>query len=158
MDGRSKALAERINLFNEEVISFVENCTGEDWRKMCAEDWPVGVTARHIAAGHYQALALAKMILSGQKLPELTPEQITENANRHAREHAGCTKSEVLGILRQEGRNTVDFVKGLDNSQLDKAAHLSALGADISVEKFVEVVVLQSSKQHFDNMKAAVGK
>ncbi len=157
MSGRSKELAERLNSFNEEVISFVENCTEGDWRKICAEDWPVGVTARHIGT-HYQALSLTNMILNDQKLPEMTREQIDERANQHAREHADCTKEEVLGFLRQEGRKMVEFVGALDNSQLDKAAHFPALGTDISVKKFVEAVVLQGAGEHFNNMKAAVGK
>jgi hypothetical protein len=86
MSDRSKKLADRLNSFNGEVISFVENCTETDGLKICAEEWPVGVTARHIGANHYSAMSGAKMILKGAKFPEMTMEQITENANRHARE------------------------------------------------------------------------
>jgi len=60
MSDRSKKLAYRLNSFNEEVISFVESCTETDWQKIGAEEWPVGVTARHIGANHYSAV-------SGQK-------------------------------------------------------------------------------------------
>ncbi|MGA2400314.1 MAG: hypothetical protein ABSG91_01245 [Syntrophobacteraceae bacterium] len=155
---RSKKLAERLNSFNEEVISFVENSTEGDWSAIGAEGWPLGVTARHIGANHYQAVSAVKMILKGEKLPVMTVEQITEYANRHAREHAECTKSEVLDVLRKQGRMLVDFTGGLEDSELDKAGYLPALGMDMTVEQFIETVILQSGNEHFESIKAAAGK
>jgi hypothetical protein len=158
MSDRSKKLADSLNSFNEEVISFVESCTEADWRKIGAEQWPVGVTARHIGANHYSAASWAKLIIKGEKLPEVTSEQITENANRHAREHAECSKSEVLDILRDHGRKIVEFVGVLENSELDKAGYLTAMGSNITVEQFLEILVLKSANEHFQSMKAATGK
>jgi len=151
-------LAERLNAFNEEVISFVDNCTDGDWGKLGSEGWPLGVTARHIGANHYQAISAAKMIINGEKFPAMTMEQITENANRHAVEHAECTKSEVLDILRKQGRKIVEFAESLDDSQLDKAGYLPALGSEISVENFMETVILQGAKGHFESIRAAAAK
>ena len=158
MSGRSKKLADRLNSLNEEVISFVENCTDDDWSRIGAEGWPLGVTARHIGANHYPAVSAVRMILSGEKLPERTMEQITENANRHAREHAACAKSEVLDVLRTQGRKLVEFAAGLEDSELDKTGYLPALGSNITVEKYIDIVVLQSGREHFENIKAAAGK
>ncbi|UCG12341.1 MAG: hypothetical protein JSU72_17880, partial [Deltaproteobacteria bacterium] len=75
MSQRARELAEQFTAFNNEVIAFVENCSNGDWRKVCSgEQWSVGVVARHMAAGHYGALDLAKMIVAGQPLPELSGE------------------------------------------------------------------------------------
>ncbi len=157
MNRRAKDLAERLEKFNDELIAFVERCDDDAWLKVCAyEQWPVGVAARHIGAGHYQAVAMSSMIIRGGKLPELTGDQITEMANQHAREHADCTKPEVLAILREKGREMVDFVAGLEDSELDRKAYLAMMGSDISAGKFIETVVLLSGKEHFDSMKAAV--
>ena len=158
MSDRSKKLADRLNSFNEQVISFVESCTETDWRKIGAEEWPVGVTARHIGANHYPAMSAAKVILKGDKLPVMTMEQITENANRHAREHAECSKSEVLDILRDHGRKIVEFAGGLEDSDLDKTGYLPALGSNMTVEQFLETVVLLAANEHFQSMKTATGK
>ena len=158
MSGRSKTLAERLKSFNEGVISFVRDCTDADWRKIGVEQWPVGVTARHIGANHYTAIAAAKMILKGEKFPEMTMEQIVEMANRHAREHADCAKSEVLDVLRDQGRKIVEFAEGLEDSELDKTAYLPALGSDITVEQFIENVILRGGNEHFQSMKTAVAK
>ncbi|MGO9372683.1 MAG: DinB family protein [Syntrophobacteraceae bacterium] len=158
MSGRSKKLADRLNSLNDEVISFVENCTEDDWNRIGAEGWPLGVTARHIGANHYPAISAAKMILSGEKLPEMTMEQITAFANRHAKEHAPCTKSEVLDVLRTQGRKLVEFAGGLEDSELDKTGYLPALGINMTVEQYIETVVLRSGREHFENIKAAAGK
>src|SRR5208337_130377 len=157
MSGRSKKLADRLNSLNEEVISFVENCTEDDWSRIGAEGWPLGVTARHIGANHYPAVSAVRMILSGEKLPEMTMEQITEFANRHAKEHAECTKSEVLDILRTQGRKLVEFAGGLEDSELDKTGYLPALGSNMTVEQYIDAVIIRSGREHFENIKAASG-
>ncbi len=157
MSGRAKKLADRLSSFNEELILFVENCTEDDWGRVGAEEWPLGVTARHIGT-HYQALAAVNMILKGEKLPEMTMEQITENANRHAKEHSECTKSEVLDLLRTQGRKLVEFAGGLEDSELDKSGYLPAVGREMTVEQFIEMVILQGGKQHFESIKSAAAK
>jgi hypothetical protein len=157
MSRRAEDLTGSLRKFNNEVISFVENCTPESWGKMCAwEEWSVGVTARHIGAGHYGAVSLAKLIVNGDKLPELTMDQITESANRHAREDADCTRAEVLDILRKAGEAMVEYVSGLSDAELDRKGYLAPIGGEVSAQQFIENVVLQSGSQHFANMKAAV--
>ena len=158
MSERAKDLAKRLKAFNNEVISFVGNCTDEDWRKTCAEDWPVGVVARHIGAGHYGAMGLAKMILSGEKLPAMTSEQITAMANQHARDHDGCTKAEVLKILEEGGKSAAEFAGSLEDVELDRTGHFGATVGKISTQQLIEMVILTSAGEHFANMKAAVGR
>ncbi len=155
---RSKKLADRLNRFNEGLIAFVESCTDEDWRKIGAEEWPIGVTVRHIVTAHYSAVAGAKRILKGEQLPVITTEQVTENANRHAREHSGCTKSEVLDLIRQNGRKIVEFADGLEDSGLNKTGYVPVFGAEMTVEQLLESAVLQAANEHFKNIKAATGK
>lgn len=156
MKSRSQELSDRLRSFNDEVISFVRNCSEADWKKMCVpEQWPVGVTARHIGAGHYQALGMAQTILQGKKFPEMTMAEIDEMANRHAREHADCTKQEVLEILEQDGPSMAAFVAELDDAQLDETAYLPAMNAEVAAGKLIELVVLESGAEHFNSMKKA---
>ena len=81
-----------------------------------------------------------------------------KDANRHAREHAECSKSEVLDILRSHGRQMVEFAGGLEDSELDRIGYLPALGASITVEQFLESAVLESANEHFQSMMTATGK
>ena len=157
MGGKANALSDKIRVFNQEVISFVEACSDEDWQKTCAEEeWPVGVTARHIGAGHYAALDLVKMIVGGEPLPEITAEQLVEMGNAHARKHAECSRSEVLDLLKSNGSRLEVYVAGLSDEALDKKGHLAMAGGEVSAETLLDLVVLQSGGQHFQSMKKAV--
>jgi len=158
MSRRAKELADKIISFNNELIAFVDNLSQEDWQKVCGgEGWPVNVVAHHIAAGHYGALNLAKLIVAGEPLPELSQDAIDQMNVQHAEEHAGCSKDEVLGHLRKNGSEIADYVAGLSDHDLDRTAHLAVVGGDVSAEKFLELVILVSGKEHFENMKAATG-
>lgn len=158
MARRGKELAERFRAFNNELLAFVENCSDDDWKKVCpGEGWSVGVVAHHTADSHYGALGLVKMIVAGDKLPEITGEAINTGNAEHARKHAHCTRDEVLDILRANGSSTADYINGLRDEDLDRTGHLGAIGHDLSAQQFIEAVVFQSGGEHVRNMKAATG-
>ena len=159
MSQRAKELAESFMSFNNDMVAFVENCSEENWKKVCpGEQWPVGVVARHVAAGHFRAVGLAKMIVSGKELPELTDEAIDQGNAQHADKHAGCTKEEVLGLLRENASSLVDFVSELGDADLDRTGQLALVGGTISTQQFVENIIIHSAGEHFENMKAATGQ
>ena len=157
MSQKAKNLAERLRAFTDDVIGFVEGCTDQNWRKVLAtEEWTVGVTARHIGAGHFEAVGLARMMVKGEKLPEFTMEQLVEMANAHARQHAGCTREEVLEVLRRNGAALVDYIAGLSDAELNRTGHLALAGGELSAQQLIEAVILKSGGEHLANMKAAV--
>jgi len=96
MSPRAEELAGRFTDFNKEFVAFVENCQQKDWTGTCpGENWPVGVVARHVAAGHYRVLALAKMIVEGRQLPDISREGIDQANAQHAEKHAGTPSSQL---------------------------------------------------------------
>jgi DinB superfamily len=156
MSQRAKNLGQRLQAFTDEVVGFVQRCSDTDWLKMCEEGWTVGVTARHIGAGHFRAVGLIKMIVNGEKLPEMTMQQLIDMANEHARQHHGCTRDEVLEVLRQTGAALVGYVTGLSDAELDRTGHMALLGGSVSTQQCLEAVILDSGGQHLSSMKAAV--
>ena len=158
MGEQAKELVEKFRAFNEEMIAFVRNCSEEDWGRICAwEEWPVGVAARHIGAGHYTGfLRIARSIVAGDDLPELTAEEVVRRANDHARDHAGCTREEVLGYLRENGRELIDFMTGLNEVELARTGRLALIGGEITALQLLERMILLSAGKHFANMKEAV--
>jgi len=159
MSQRSEELAERFTNFNDEIIAFVEGCTDEAWRRVCkGEEWPVAVVARHVAATHYGVLDLAKLIVGGKPLPQMTIDAINEMNAQHAQEHADCSKDEVLSILRNQGPSVAAFVAGLSDADLDRTAYLALTGGDMSAEQFIKAVILQSGGEHLASMKAAISE
>jgi hypothetical protein len=157
MSPRSNDLAERLKAFNNEMISFVEGCSSEDWKKVCAwEKWSVGTTAYHIGKGHFNAIGLARMIVNGEKLPQITMDEVVRTANRDAREHETCSKEEVLEVLTKNGQTMVEFVEGLKDSELDQTGYVSILSKEITARHLLETVILQGGGQHFNNIKTAI--
>lgn len=158
MSKRAIDLADRLKAFNDEVIAFVKKCPDEDWRKVSpGEQWPVGVVARHIAASHFGALGLAKMMVAGEKLPELTEGVIDHLNSKHAEKHCNCTQDEVLKTLRENGTSVADYVGGLSDADLGRPGHIAAAGGDLTTEQLIVKIILGSAGEHFAHVKAATG-
>ena len=158
MKNRSEDIAEKIKAFNDKVIRFVENCSEQDWQNRCtSEDWTVGVVARHIGAGHYSVVDLIRMIVDGEKLPNLTMDEVVRMGNEHARRHADCTREEVLAILLKNGEMLAAYVAALDDSKLDRTGHLAMTGGEVTAGQLVDYIVFQSANEHFASMTSAAG-
>ena len=157
MSAQATRLAQQLNDFNAQIISFVEKCTDENWRRTSAwEDWTVGVVARHIAAGHFEVIELVKMMLKGEAVPPLSEEQVVAMANQHAKEHADCTRDEVLSILRTNGEKMVTFVAELSDDDLGATGQMPIMEGEFTAAELIDAVILQSGRHHFENMQKAV--
>lgn len=121
MSERAKNLSRRIEAFRDDVIAYVEALSDEDWGRTCEwEEWPVGVTAHHIGAGHFAIFDFLGMIVRGEQLPQLTMDEINEMSKQMARKNAGCTRTETLERLRENGAGLADYVASLDEEELDR--------------------------------------
>jgi hypothetical protein len=158
MSQRTKKLVERFTAFSNDFIAFVENCTDEDWQKVCGgEQWAVGVVAHHVAAGHFGAIDFVRMIVAGEAIPEITMEAIDQMNAQHAKEHANCTREEVLALLRKNGPAFAGYLEALSEADLVRTGYLAAIGGDVSAQQLIEMVILQSGGEHLDSMKAVTG-
>jgi hypothetical protein len=117
----------------------------------------VGVVAHHVAAGHFGAIDFVRMIVAGEAMPEITMEVIDQMNAQHAKEHANCTREEVLGLLRENGTAFADYLEGLREADLARTGYLAAIGGDVSAQQLIEMVILQSGGEHLDSMRAATG-
>lgn len=157
MNPRAQALAERIQVFIRDVMDCVRNCSDPDWRKTCkAEDWPLGVVARHIGQGHYRVVELARMIIKGDPLPEWSMDDVIQMGNDHARAHADCTKDEVLSILEANGRSLNEFITALTDDDLDRKGEMALIGGEVSAQKILEMLILHSGGEHLESMRTTI--
>ena len=159
MSQRAKEISERIKVFSDEVIAFVENISENEWTKVCEwEQWPVGATAYHMGAGHFAISDMASMIIRGEDLPPLTMDQVNAMSKKQTQDHVDCTKADALGALRKKSEGMVAFVAGLSDDELDRKGSMPAFGGEVTTEQLIRYVIFDSAMQHFDSMKAAVGR
>lgn len=157
MSRRANAMAKRIKDFSGELVAFVENLSDGDWVKICGwEQWPVGVTARHIGAFHLTLFSMIDMIIKGEDLPHLNMDQVNGRAKKDSQAHADCTRAEALDLLRQNGAKMATFVSGLNDEDLDRTGSMPAFGGEVTAEQLIELVIFSSAGRHFDSMKRAV--
>jgi hypothetical protein len=158
MSQRTKELVERFTAFSNDFIAFVDNCTDEDWQKVCGgEQWAVGVVAHHVAAGHFGAIDFVRIIVTGEAMPEITMGAIDQMNAQHAKEHANCTTEEVLGLLRENGSAFAGYLGGLSEADLARTGYLALIGGDVSAQQLIEMIIFQMGGEHLDSMKAATG-
>ncbi len=157
MTSRAQALAQQIEDFNREVMACVRDCQDADWVRKCeAEDWSVGVVARHVGDGHYRVVELAKMIIGGDPLPEWSMEDVIQMGNDHARKHASCTKEEVLSILETNCRSLINYVSSLTEDDLDRKGQMNLIGGEVSAQQILEMLILHSGGDHLKSMRATM--
>ena len=157
MTTRAQQLAEQIKTFNEEMIAFIKSVPDADWHKPCQdEQWTIGVVARHVGAGHYGVVELAKMMVAGTPVPDFTSNQVSESNKAHAAKHAACTREEVLSILEYKGNKLVAYVSGLNDADLEKRAHIADFGGEISVRQMLKGTILKSGAEHLASMRRTV--
>ena len=158
MASQVRELAERFTALNKELTAFVEKCSEVEWNKICPDEkLSVGVVASHVAIRHYGAFDWAKMIVTGEQLPEITKELNEQINAEQAEEHKNCTKGEVIGFLNENGSMVVNYLSDLKDSDLDRTAYFALTSGEISTRQCIEKIIIQRSIEHMGSMKKAIG-
>lgn len=159
MNQRSSKLAERFTAANEELIRCIEECSEAELDCVTAdEEWPVRVTAHHIAVSHEPVAALALTIAEGQPLPKLTLEMFHEGNAKHAAEHATVSKDVIIEKLKDSGAKAREIVRALSDEALDSSSYFTLFEGDVTAEGIIENILIGHVTGHTQSIKAAVGK
>ena len=155
MSKQAETLASQFEQVNSDLISTIESMSDAQWKAICSgEQWPVGVTAHHIAGGYQPISGLVQMLAAGQTAP-ITPEQIDQGNAQHAQSAANCTKSETIELLRQNGQMAAAIVRGLSDAQLAQAG--SVFGNSMTAEQGVQNILIGHAQQHGASIRQAIG-
>lgn len=159
MGKRAQMLANQYEQANEELIAVVERCSEELWRAVCVnENWPVGVTAHHVAAMASLAAEVLSGAARGEPWPSISMDAVHQGNARHALEHAKCTKDETVELLRRNCRAAATVIRGFDDEQLDRAwPALWRENAPLSVAQCVEDHLIGHIHTHLPSIRAAIG-
>lgn len=157
MGDRARALAERFEQANRELIAAIEECSEARWRTRClAEDWSVGVTAHHVAEHYPLIVFCVRALAGGQPLPALSRAKIDQLNAHHARLQADCGREETAALLRRNGAAAASLTRGLADEQLDRSAAVPFLGgAVLTAEQVIEQVLIGHIHNHLRSIRAA---
>lgn len=159
MGKRAQMLANQYEQLNEELIAIVEWCSAGQWRAVCVdENWPVGVTAHHVAAMANLCAEVLSAVARGEPWPPISMDMVHQGNARHALEHAKCTKDETVELLRRNCRAAATLVKGFDDEQLERAwPALWRENAPLSIAQCVEDHLIGHIHTHLPSIRAAIG-
>src|SRR5688572_33231906 len=93
MGAKAEALAKQFEAKVAEAAGVLQTLSDADWKRVTdAEQWPVGVTAHHVAGSHEPIANIVQAIVAGQSMGNFTMDMLHEMNARHAKEigRASC--------------------------------------------------------------------
>ncbi len=143
MSERAQELAAQYAQNSQEVITFAEHCSLDDWRLITEDErWSVGVVCRHMARGFEVHAELIRRAATGQPLTGHTWEAVHESNAQQAREWADCTKEETLTLLQRYSNEAADVVRQLSDAHLDRTVLFPLTGDEpIGIQLIVEAMI-----------------
>jgi hypothetical protein len=156
MGARSEELARQFEESNQEFIATVELISDEDWNNMCeGENWPVGVTAHHVAYDYPVLTDTMQALAAGESRP-LTMEMINDLNAKHAQDHAVCSKEDTLRMLREEGARQAEAIRALEDEDLDRTHDLPLMGPEpVPLHQFISAILIRHHHMHLPSIRAA---
>ena len=159
---RSGLLADDFEAAQQRFIKLVESLTDEKWRMKGVntpelrqndedESRSIGVIAHHVASTQPWIMSRIRAIIEDGPTPPVDFKII--NAE-HAVEHAGATKAEVVGMLRQNLHRITDEVRAIPDHMLDKERQLPT--GVMTVQQRIERVLIGHMKAHQASIEATI--
>lgn len=158
MSARAQALADQFEAAYKELLKTVESIPDDKWTLTCQNDErSVGVLAQHIGMSISGTFEAARLAGTGQPVPPLSREMIDSMNANHAMEHASCSKSDALDVIRKNGTHVHKELAEMTDAQLDQEDHFPLIGADtVTAEAIVEKLVIGHMQMHLPDIRATV--
>ncbi len=158
MGAKSEALAEQFEGKVQEVIATLRKLSDADWKKITeAEKWSVGVTAHHLAGSLGAVAGIVSGLASGQFRGHFTRAKLDEMNTAHAKEHANCSRSETIGLLKKGAAAAATVLRGLSDNQLARTGTVFADVPPMTVEQLVTGGLIDHINEHFGSIRKTVG-
>jgi uncharacterized damage-inducible protein DinB len=158
MGAKGEALAKQFEAKVADATGLLEKLSDADWKKTtAAEKWTVAATAHHLASSYEPITQIIKTIAAGQALPPFTRQMLDEMNAQHAREFAGCTKSETIALHKKGAAVAAAAVRGLSDAELTKTGTVFTGMSAMSAEDMVKGALLGHIDEHFGSIRKTIG-
>jgi hypothetical protein len=159
MGAKAGALAAEFEDKARAAVATLERLDDTDWKKVtAAEQWPVGVTAYHLAVGLEAVAGIVTGIASGAPSRGIFTRGMLDQMNaRLAKEHADCTRGETLALLRKGAATASAVVRGLSDDQLAETATVFTDAPPMTAEQLIRLGLLSHVDEHMESIRNTVG-
>ncbi len=157
-NNRANALADRLIEGANQLASFSENLSEEEWKKPVLGDGrSVGVVVHHVASVYPIEVELAQVISSGRPITEVTKAAVDHMNAEHSKENAHADKQQALKLLRVNSEHAAQAIREFTDEQLDSAATISLYeDAPLTAQFFIEDHALRHSYHHLGRIKKSL--
>ena len=158
---RGESLAARIEEGAARLGAFVEGLSDAEWHTpvSATDQRSVGVVVHHVASMYPIEIDLARAVVSGRSVSDVTWELVAQLNAKHAQDHAQVSKSAALELLRQNSREAAAAVRAFTDQELDNATPFSlSFGAPVTAQFVIEDHAMRHSWHHLAAIRKALGR
>ena len=157
MGAKAEALAKQFEAKVQEATSVLDKLSDADWKKVTkGEQWPVGVTAHHLAQSHAGIAGLIKSLASGQHTASISMDDINAGNAKHAKEFATVSKADTVALHKKNAADAAAIVRGLDDAALARSAPALKGMPPMTTEQAVVGILIGHMDGHIDSIKKTV--
>jgi hypothetical protein len=157
MSDRANTLADQFAAANTELVDMLAAATPAQLAAQCAgEQWPVLLTARHVALSYRVVGSWIRKVADGQAVTT-TRAQIDEGNAQHAAQFPMPERDEVLTMLRDNAAKTAGMIRGFSDAQLATGAALApAEGRTLTADQAIRHVLIKHIQDHLPAIRDAI--
>jgi Mycothiol maleylpyruvate isomerase N-terminal domain len=152
---RADVLSEEYKAISDLLRGAIVGVPDEMWQAPTSGDGrQINVVAHHAAGSHAYIARQIQAMADGQP-QHLTMDQIHAGNAQHAREFAGCSRTETLELHDRGVAEATTIVRGLSDEQLAREGEFIS-GVPGSVEQAVQRVLIGHPREHTATIQATL--
>jgi hypothetical protein len=152
---RCDALADHCDRAVQAMIDLIAGAPPDALHRSCeAEGWTAAAVAAHIALSQDFLIDRVRRIVEDEEFPPFDAAAFHAGNVRAAEENADLSSGQVIALLRNHGAQAVEYVRGLNDSDLDRSRPIPVMGDDpTTAEQFVERVLIGHAEAHLQSLR-----
>ena len=160
MNGRSEALAARLEAGAAALAAFAATLSETEWQTRLPHDGrKVGVVVHHVASVYPIEMHLAQLLAAGQPITGVSWDAVDTMNRDHAKENDGVTKETTLALLASNSAAAAAAIRALGDVELDRAAPVSLNSdAPLTCQFILEDHAVRHSYHHLARIRAALAR
>lgn len=156
---RAHALADRLEQGADALLAYADMLSDAEWQMPLPHDGRrIGLVVHHVASMYPIEIEIAQTVAAGRSIRGLTARDIDAMNAAHAQHHPDVGRQSTLELLRRNATAAGDAIRGMTDTELDRAAEISLYGdAPLTCQFVLEDHAVRHAYHHLEKIRAALG-